>query len=125
MPMEFSFASLQCHEKQGLGQLIAISRQATPEPPGHSLHVGFIQCFIGTCQPTAPATKAARITSQGVISVEDDAVNAVVNAVQQVLIVGCEIVGGSHSDSYDILKCVISTGLRRSPIFLRRSPGKT
>src|SRR5437667_11092223 len=73
--------------------LLRVRLQSALEPPCHPFHMRTVQALIRTHQGTPPATKTTRALRKFKVRVDYDSVHTVVAALQQFLMVACEVVG--------------------------------
>jgi hypothetical protein len=66
------------------------------EATGQTLQVGFIQGLVGAGQRPPPGAEAAALLTQREVAVEHDSINTVIATVEELVVVGTEIVNLFH-----------------------------
>ena len=95
-----------------------ITANATAEAAGHPHQVGVLQRLVRSGQRPPPHTKPARIMAHAEVRVQDNAIDAIVAAAQQILIESAQPVrhGGQVTGTLPQLQTAPQGPLFRSPV---------
>ena len=112
----FAFPGRATHH--GEVTLLRAGVQPPAEPTRHAFQMGVVQMVFRAKEPTPPNSKASGIVTGGKVGIHDNAIHAVVTAVQKILVsVSQRVHHGGHSSKW--LKI-----LRRVAVFARRFQAK-
>jgi hypothetical protein len=105
---------------------VGVGVQPPAETSRQALQMLLVQRRVGASQAPPPGAEAPTLLAERNVAVQDDPVDAVVVPVEQILMIGGEIVGFVHGGRfYQSRDVSFTAGLRRRPSFPQRSLGKS
>jgi len=113
----------RCAVQQWYLAFVCPSVNAAAKPARHLPQVLLIQRLIGPCKLSPPGAERSALLSQWEVAVEHDAVDAIIEAVQQICMICGEVVWRAHGAN--LTRTIDTAVLRRRTSFSKRSLGKS